>query len=210
MIENEKKQVAASVDEQVVFDQENKLTIEQKAELERLFKHVEVAPLNDDLSALTTKAIKVLNELKQEILDKKKGAVEKQNLIQSKIADLKTFNGITVDENEYKKSEVGVEEFVSLLDYMTEEVSSDVNFYSSLLSDSPPKAVWILKSEPDTFSQYLTNRLKHVNKYVRSARRDLSVSYSRYCYGFDAQIKQIGFVEQYLKNAESRKKVVTD
>jgi len=85
------------------------------------------------------------------------------------------------------------------------EVADDSAFYTSLLSQKPPENVFVLKFESDDFGVYLDKRLWTVKRYVKSAKRDLSVSFSRYCYGFDSQINHLSYIEQAIKNIPDKK-----
>lgn len=90
-------------------------------------------------------------------------------------------------------------EFVHLLEKMIAEIDSEIAFYSGLISDSPPAQILVYKDEPDDFKGHLENRIASIKKYVKNAKRDLTISYSRYCFAFDAQIRQISYIEHVLK-----------
>ncbi len=157
-----------------------------------------VEPLQADLRTGLTCAVQALHDLKNEIAQKKDGALEKRQLIREKVMALCESGKVNVDQSEFDKSDISVHEFVGLLDRMIEEVDADYLFYNDLLSDAPPATMLVFKVEHGTFEEIIKQRIEMIKRYVKTAKRDLAVSYSRYCYGFEAQIRQILYVEQVL------------
>lgn len=168
------------------------------------FKKVSVGTISDVQRARLQYAIDLLITLKDEVLEKKRGALEKKECIKDKISHLKESGKVNIDEEEFRKTETSVAEFVGLLDKMIDEINRDVIFYQSLLSDNPPSHVFAYKDESDDFGDQLENRISSIKKYAKNAKRDLAISYSRYCFGFDAQIRQISYVEVVLQRAEEK------
>jgi hypothetical protein len=179
------------------------LSPEQGVTLKDVAKQVPVGELTQDLREKLSFAVQALAELKVEIESKKTGALEKKNFIKDKIASLRDSGKVNIDENEFKKSEGSVEHFVQLLDKMMHEVDNDGAFYVSLLSDKQPETMYAFNFEPDDFQKLITRRIQSIKKYVKDAKRDLSISYSRYCFGFETQIRQITYVEHVLNNLDT-------
>lgn len=159
---------------------------------------IDTVPLQGSLKAGLAYAVELLHGLKQEIENKKLGALEKRQLIREKVTALCDSGKVNVDQSEFDKSDESVHEFVGLLDRMVEEVDTDYQFYKTLLSDTPPATILVFKVEHGTFEKVVQDRIEMIKRYVKTAKRDLAVSYSRYCFGFEAQIRQILFIEQVL------------
>ncbi|MBM3893482.1 hypothetical protein FJ365_03740 [Candidatus Dependentiae bacterium] len=175
---------------------------EEAATRQKLYDEVthqiNTTPLQGELKIQLARAVALLQDLKQEIEGKKSGALAKRQLIREKVTALCDSGKVNVDQSEFDKSDVSVHEFVGLLDRMVEEVDADYQFYKQLVSDTPPPKMLVFKVEHGTFEEVVKQRIEMIKRYVKTAKRDLAVSYSRYCYGFEAQIRQILFVEQVL------------
>lgn len=161
-------------------------------------KQVVTAPLQPAVAKELTAALRLLTQLREEIEGKRDGALEKRGLIRAKILSLRDSGKVNVDEAEFEKSDTSVQEFVHLLERMVEEVTADEAFYTSLLQDNRPAQVQAFITEPDDFQVWVKERINLIKRYVKAAKRDLAVSYSRYCFGFDVQIRQISYVERVV------------
>lgn len=166
------------------------------------FKQVAVGEISPAECVKFQDALNFLLALKAEVAAKRVGSLEKKDFIKSMVAKLKESGRVNIDEAEFNKTEKSVMEFVQLLDKMVAEIDADIEFYTKLLSDTPPSYVMAYKDESDNFKDYLDARMASIKKYAKNAKRDLAVSYSRYCFGFDAQIRQIAYVEQVLRHAD--------
>ncbi len=203
IFDEEKNEITPVVTESTPDGQSPELTdSEIAAERQKMYDEVTqkipTAPLHGELKVSLDRAVEALHSLKQEIAEKKQGAIEKRQLIREKVMALCDSGKVNVDASEFEKSDVSVQEFVALLDRMIEEVDTDYVYYKELASDQPPVTMIVFKVERSGFEEVIKERIEMIKRYVKTARRDLAVSYSRYCYGFEAQIRQILFVEQVL------------
>ncbi len=178
----------------------DQLSAEQQKFLDDNFKKLEAVPLSQAIQNNLRQAISSLEQFIEEIHSKRVDSVSKKNFIKEKIDELKSSGKVNIDDNEFQKSETSVQEFVQLLDRMTMEISKDIRYYSSFLSDNPPSFIYVLKHQPDSFELHISNRIAGVKKYVKEAKRDLMISFSRYSHGFDGQIRQILYIEQVVRN----------
>ena len=60
----------------------------------------------------------------------------------------------------------------------------------------------VLKFETDDFEKHLEQRILAIKKYAKNTMRDVSVSFSRYSFGLDAQINHLNYVALVAKNRE--------
>jgi len=162
------------------------------------FKDIPFGSLTEHVKQLLDGILFLIESLKTEINLKRSGVLEKKSLMQEKLASLKTSSKINVNDAEFDKFHKSIDEYVRLLDSMMQEVERDLAFYQSYLSPNPPAHISVERSAPDAFDAILGERIKMVRKNVKNAKRDLAVSYSRYCYGFEAQMRQIVYVESLL------------
>jgi hypothetical protein len=68
-----------------------------------------------------------------------------------------------------------------------------------LIGSDRPAQIAVMKTTPDVFEEYIAGRIKNIRGYVKRARKDLAVSFSRYLLGFDYQMKQIEHIEHMVK-----------
>jgi hypothetical protein len=184
---------------------ETPLTDEQKVRVQELydqyFKKVPVETITDAVRQQIEEIIALVNSLKAEIQFKRSGALEKKVLMQEKLASLKQAGKFKINENEFEKFYHGVDEYIKLLDTMLQEVDRDLAFYQSYMSPTPPEFITVERAAPDSFEQVLALRFKMVRKNVKNAKHDLAISYSRYSFGFESQMRQILYVESVVQHS---------
>lgn len=180
---------------------------DKQAFLNTYFKQLTVGEISHEIKQRTNDTIQTLQSLQKEIALRKQGTIAQGDVVKQKLEQLERSGKVNIDKREFESLEKGVKEFVSLLDKMIDEVQADINFYESLLSSTPPEKVLVLKNESDNFDEHLLKKIASAKKYVKNAKRDLIVSYSRYCFGFDVKMRQISYVEQALKNAATNSAV---
>ena len=163
-------------------------------------KKITVKPLSQDALLQIDEALIVLGSLRTEILIRKNGALEKRTSIKEMIEVLKDSGKVNIDEERVAREDEGVGEFIKLLDEMILEVEKDDALYRYLIKPEDSELV-VLTQDPDDYEAFVKNRVGGVKRHVKVALRDLAVSYSRYCFGFDRQITQLQHVVRMLKTA---------
>ena len=197
----------------MVLDEKNKVvpsaveteSTQEKAKnlLQEHLKEIAVTSVAPDVKVRFQVVIESLKSLTREVAAKKEIILDKKRVIKEKLDLLRSFKSITIDEIEFKRSHTSTEEYLKILEKMLVEVEQDRDFYLSLISDVPPKTILVFKFETDDFGYHLEQRIKTIKKYIKTAMRDLSVSFSRYSFGLDAQINQLNYVEVVAKNKEN-------
>lgn len=167
-------------------------------------KIIAVKPLETAEGLLVKEVIHCLSDLKSEVLQKRDEALRQSLFIKEKVNLLVNSGKVQIQQDEYRKSEESVNQYAGLLDNIVAEIDSEVNFFQLFLSESLPAQVVAWASEPDDFFAYVKEKTKFIKKYVKSIRKDLNVSFSRYNFGFQAQIKRILHVEAYIRYHEHR------
>jgi len=123
--------------------------------------------------------------------------------IKDKVASLVTSGKVQIHQDEYKKSEESVTQYAGLLDNIMVEIDSEISYFGLFLGEELPGQVVAWMSEPDDFIAYIKEKVRFIKKYVKSIRKDLNISFSRYNFGFQAQIKRILQVEVYVRYHEN-------
>lgn len=191
------------------LDASNILAQQQDAFVNEYTKLIPVPALTSVASSNIKEAIVALFALHNDIMAKRDSAAEKKAFIKEKIEVLRVSGKVNIDQDEFLRFDTSIQEFISLLETMIGEVTRDIAFYQKFLSDAPQETMRVLKNESDDFEDHIENRLKSIKKYVKTAKRDLSISYSRYCHGFDVQSRYILYIERMLQQAahQASKKV---
>ena len=147
--------------------------------------------------------------LKNEVLKKKVLAREKSLLIKSKVDYLLESGKVNVDKTEYEKSEVSVEKYTELLTHIVGEIDHETAYFQQFIAEEQPQNIVVPKDFEGDFQVFFKKKVKHARKYAKNIRKDLNVSYSRYCFGFDAQLRRISFIESYLRSIKHEQKKVS-
>lgn len=153
--------------------------------------------------------IKELESLKNEILKKKVLAREKSLLIKEKVDFLLNSGKVHVDKSEYEKSEVSVEKYTKLLTTIIAEIDHETAYFTQFTTGEKPNNIVVPQEVNDEFGIFFKKKIKHARKYAKNMRKDLNVSYSRYCFGFDAQLRRISFIESYLRTIKQEQKDIS-
>lgn len=211
MIEPDKKnleQGAASLDQNTEHDKPVKTAEEKKAEHEAFLARLEQdgkklltmksAP-SDQLRAKIIETLTVLHGLHEDVIEKKNLALEKSNVIKGKVNELMQAGTIKVDQEEYNRSEESIAQYTASLDMLTQEIEREASQLLYFLSDEQTSNVIVEKSDTDDVVELIEKKIKFVKKYIRDMQRDLNVSFSRYCFGFDNQLKKILYIQSYIK-----------
>lgn len=165
-------------------------------------KIISVTPLDAHDRNLVQEVVACLLELKNEVLAKRQESLRQSNFIKEKVNVLITSGKVQIHQDEYKKSEESVVQYAGLLDNIVAEIDSEINYFNLFTGNDLPGQVVAWAKEPDTFVEYIREKIRFIKKYVKSIRKDLNVSFSRYNFGFQAQIKRVLQVEAYVRYHE--------
>ncbi len=161
-------------------------------------KKIATTPLPDVVRQAVVEGIALLDTLQQEIAATKQGSMLKRQAIRDKIEALKGHGKVQIDEQRVMVEDDDVKAFVKLLDDMIVELDGDKAMHQ-LFINPPDREFTVLNTDPDSFAEFVLQRVDSMKRHVKIARRDLAVSYSRYCFGFDRQMKQLEHLEYILK-----------
>lgn len=165
-------------------------------------KIIQVKALESVDKHLIEEVLVCLAELKNEVLHKRDEAMRQSVFIKEKVGSLVTSSKVQIHQDEYKKSEESVTQYAGLLDNIVAEIDSEINYFGLFIGEELPGQVVAWAPEPDDFITYIREKVRFIKKYVKSIRKDLNISFSRYNFGFQAQIKRILQVEAYIRYHE--------
>ena len=75
--------------------------------------------------------------------------------------------------------------------------------WSSGALDIFPKKIRVLKTASDDGQTHLNTKIKSLKKYVKKVKKDLRISFSKYNFTLESQIKKLEYLENYFKAMES-------
>lgn len=152
---------------------------------------------------LVNEILQSLSHLGDEVLLKRDEAVKQSQAIKAKVGLLVESGKVHINQDEYHKSEESVIQYAGLLENIVNEITGEIAFFGLFVSDKAPRHVVVWNEDPDDFIEFIKAKVRFIKKYVKSIRKDLNISFSRYNFGFQAQIKRILQVEAYIRYHDS-------
>ncbi len=168
-------------------------------------KEIEIKPLPVDIKTDLQKQAKELEDVKNEIEDKKLKCTDQIKSIKEKLDGLVKSGGIKVDQEQFNQSQQGLEHYKQVLDSLSSEIDTELNFCKDLTSDNPPKTLRVLKDSTDDFVEFTKTKIQSIKKYIKKVTKDLRVSYSKYNFGLESQKRRLEYLEVYLKRIKNKK-----
>lgn len=179
-------------------------------------KNLDEAKLSQELQQQVEKALVLLADLRLMITEKREQIIKKRAGIDDKIESLPEPMREMLNTGEYARAGESVAQFVELLDKMIDEIDHDVKAYQLLLhhgyssdflssakgmdEDGDDASDGLLVRGSEAMAEVLLHRITAMKRYAKVAHRDLSISYSRYSFGFDEQLKQLDYLHYLAKS----------
>jgi hypothetical protein len=187
-------------------DNTEKSSIEKKIEEidPKTQKYLYIKPVGQDFKIRLKKIIEELVLMRLDIFNKKVEIVTKQTVIKEKIAILAESKKVRIDKAEFERSEKSAHSYTHLLDGIINELSGEIAYYNVFVSDDAPPIdkIPVPLQAPDRIEDYLEVQMNGIKRYLKNVKRDIAISFSRYTYGFDEQLKHLTYVESYIKSKE--------
>jgi len=173
---------------------------------EENLKKIKVSPVSEALKNEFNEAVESLEFLKKEVLGKKEDAQNLSIAIKARVDSLLKYEEVNINQREYLEAEKSVTKYLDLLQSIVDEVSGEISRYAMLFpTDGQLDEITVWKNDPSDFSEYVEYAVKNIRKYAKSVRKNLVVSYSRYSFGFESQLKKISYLESVLKHEAAHK-----
>jgi hypothetical protein len=167
-------------------------------------KFLHIKPVSQDFKIGLKKILEELVLMRLDIFNKKVAIVTKQEVIKEKITLLSESKKVRIDKKEFERSEKSAHSYTQLLDGIINELSGEIAYYNVFASDEIPPIdkIAVPLQAPDKIEDYLAVQMNGVKRYLKNVKRDIAISFSRYTFGFDEQLKHLTFVESYIKSKE--------
>ncbi|MBS1987823.1 hypothetical protein JST56_02410 [Candidatus Dependentiae bacterium] len=179
------------------LSEEDRQAFEQQMELYK--KKIICTKLSDELTHRFNDAAGLLITLDAEVISKQNQALEKNDYIKQIVQQLMHDGYIQVNEQEFKRSEESVQKYVDLLNDVRNEINQEMQRIALMQTAEEGKEFAVWKTAPDEYPVYVEQRIKQLKHYIKSVRRDLNISYSRYCFGFESQMRRIESIQRYIE-----------
>lgn len=204
IVTEEKKTVFSELEEkgidlkQDVEAKELALKINPKTQKLILF-----TPISKELKTGLLKLMEELIRLRESIFSKRERIISRLQSIMSKISKLLKIDKIKIDKTKFEEMEKSVRDYNLLLERISKEISNEISYYSIFCSekDIPIEKIVVPIEAPDELEAYLNVRLPTIKHYIKTVKRDLSISFSRYEFSFNEHFKRISVIESYLKKS---------
>jgi hypothetical protein len=133
---------------------------------------------------------------------KKDLMIHMDSLITGKIMDLVAKNIITLNKEEFEKSQAFIKNYCEALDAVCEDINAQVERFVWFESMQLPSVTSVLFFEPKNFVEYLPFKIKQVKKKMKDLQRDVNIGYSQYFVKLDDYDKQLSYLEKSTKVAK--------
>lgn len=170
--------------------------------LEKHRKEIEFKGLSPELKIKFDRIIKDLENLRNEVLSTEEKFVEKTNVLQRKLQEMEGSGKIKMDKELSSKHNARVQYYRKFLATLLSEIDVDLNFCKPLVSDNPPKTLTVFDWYPESVDEILQQRLRSIKSMLKKMQKDLRVSFSKYDFNFGSQIKDLEWLDLYLKNLQ--------
>ncbi len=215
----EQEQSQSVVADQQVFEAESNNEVVHQAvqqDDQEVVEKIQVMihPVPAAVSAQFEVMLAELREMQQEIEEKERLAHEKNNSIAGRIHVLIDTYKVEINKSHYEHFVRSIATYMQLLRDMHREFAEEImlcsfvkNVQAPMLYDLP------INTELETYKWFLGHdaltevekerlvlgKIQHVKRYIKTVKKDLRVSFSRYLFGFDAQMKQVERIEMSIQ-----------
>lgn len=165
-------------------------------------KEILTTALAPATTAKLKEAYDLLLALQQEVIQKQAQSIEKNKQIKVRVQLLTETGKVQIDQDEFSRSEASVMRYAEVLNQIILEVERERSFVEQLLSKEAGSPVKVWKKDSDNFEEFVLARVKFIKQYIKTVKKNVSVSFSRYCFGFNAQDQRISYIESLLRNAQ--------
>ena len=155
--------------------------------------------------------------IQSEIENKQNLANDQNRVIGERITSLVKEYDIEVNRSHYEHFVKSIATYMQLLHDIGREFRDEIILCHHVASLEEPKLYdmpvnidlesykWFLGHDALTEEEkqtLLLGKIQQVKRHIKTVKKDLRVSFSRYLYGFDAQMKQVERIELSMKQVE--------
>lgn len=150
---------------------------------------------NPAITAELYESFSELLDLYTEIEGKRNQLLDVNLALKNKLQALKEVNKIVINEEVFDSNEASINRYVQLIEELIKEVREEVELFAMLIQAKKTYLVHASATPLQNPFEIVINKIKSAKRYIKNVRRDINVSYSRYSFGLNAQMKQISYFE---------------
>lgn len=204
-VESEKD--ASGKDADQVDDASKQEELEKKKkEFEALVRKLDaqnkkLIPSNDlpiSLQDELVQGIDRLTDLRVEVTEKQKALLGQNKKIKDQIEEIAKAKKIAIKADKFAESEKSIEQYVTLLKNIEAEVEHEIAYLQRLHALKEPTFIVVHKYDPFLYEEYIASKVLSVKRYIKTVRKNLDVSFSRYTFGLENQIKSLQYLQLSL------------
>jgi hypothetical protein len=165
-------------------------------------KIIYLSSINEDLKSRLKESIYMVFLLKEDVELRKKTMIEKVEALKNKVFALSEKYKIKLDPADHEDAEKSIAQYTELLDGVIKELEREMIHSYVFMNEGENKIEKLVVpiDAPDALDIHIENRIKWTKKFAKDLHKNLSVSYSRYIFGFEEQGRKIMVLESYLRN----------
>ncbi len=131
-----------------------------------------------------------------EIEHKRVNLIERNTFFRDQLNTLSDSNSISFNKSALDENEASINHYISLIDKLITEIKEEISLFSLM---NRCNKIYIASADdainPKNALVALEDKVKSIKRYVKNIRQDVNISYSRYSFGLDEQIKQLSYVK---------------
>jgi hypothetical protein len=165
-------------------------------------KIIYLSNIDEDLKTRLKESIYMIFLLKEDVELRKKIMAEKVEALKNKILSLSEIYKVKMNTTDHEDAEKSVAQYAELLDGVIKELEKEMVHSYVFMNEGENKIEKLVVpiEAPDSLDIHIENRIKWTRKFTKDLHKNLSVSYSRYVFGFEEQERKIMVLESYLAN----------
>ena len=145
-----------------------------------------------DLHEAISRLLKVKEELEIRMIE----AVTKNEDIKKRLEVLEAAGVIQIDHEQSKHFEQSIKTYLGLLYNITLELQEEINFFNPFFAQPRPKTVQVPESVQVDAAAFIRMSAEGMRRHAKTVSKGMLVSYSRYGFSLDSQLKQLNILEK--------------
>ena len=156
-------------------------------------------PLPRNEAAQLEQALLELEVLRNQLLEKITASQAHNDTIKGRVEALVEAKKIQINNDHYTHFDQSITTYISLLGNISQELEAELKLFVPYTLPTPPPVIMVHKDDTDDVRQYIQQKIRWIKRHVKTINKDLTVSYSRYSFGFDSQMKQLDMIESHFQ-----------
>ena len=175
------------------LDQEQAAVIPKE---ESKLKSVDYTNVSERSIADLASSISKLAEVKIELEKRMIEAITKNEEIKKRLESLETAGVIQIDHEQSKHFEQSIKTYLGLLYNITQELTEEIEFFKPFFATPRPATIQIPEQSNFDAADFVKVSAEAMRRHAKTVNKGMVVSYSRYGYSLDSQLKQLSILEK--------------